>query len=165
MFNPFDEGERSNAQKAVGEAIGTGNDTVKLRFNDLKSKIESTWADEWYKKKYKNSGYNGIFYRPLLPYTFAIEINNTLYHPTVVYLPNKAPILSIDISRKAFIPYKLTIDFENGILKQVTWVKSSEVVGFLKIPIDVAKAIVSIPAELLTVKVNNITQEKNLINA
>lgn len=115
----------------------------------------------------------GIFYRPLLPYRFIMKYKSRLLpdgdreqqFETIVYLPNRAPILSFDIYRRAFVNNSYTIEFEDGVLKSIEWKKPSEAVGFLNIPIDIARAITSIPGQLLTVKVQSTQAERELLEA
>jgi len=109
----------------------------------------------------------GIVHRPLLPYFFRLKTNDGLVSlaPQIVYLPNEAPYFTIDIKRRAFIENKYTLTFTDGILTEVSWVKPSEALGFVQLPIDIAKAIVAIPGEMLTVKVNNAKAEAEMLNA
>jgi hypothetical protein len=110
---------------------------------------------------------DGVVHRPLLPYFFQLKTKDGLVSlaPQIVYLPNEAPFFTIDIKRRAFIDHKYTLSFTDGILTEVSWVKPSEALGFVQIPVDIAKAIVAIPAEMLTVKVNNAKAEADLLNA
>src|SRR3546814_3040445 len=58
-----------------------------------------------------------------------------------------------------------TIDFEEGTLKQVDISKPSEVLEIVSLPVEILKAIVAIPAELIQLKIDTTNQEKNLIDA
>jgi hypothetical protein len=87
----------------------------------------------------------GVLYRAALPYEFVVKFDEAVQPSTV--------------------ENKYTITFENGMLKDIAWVKPSEVLGFISIPADIARAIVAIPGELLTVKVKDIDAEKGLLEA
>ena len=111
---------------------------------------------------------NGIYFRPALPYTLIFrsasaeefesrEIENTLY------LPNKSPVMFLDFKRVAFGKYTHVIDFENGQLKQMTFSVPSSALGFMTIPIEVAKAIASIPGEILQLKFNVVSKQNDLL--
>jgi hypothetical protein len=110
---------------------------------------------------------DGVVHRPLLPYLFQLKTKDGLVSlaPQIVYLPNEAPFFTIDIKRRAFIDHKYTLSFTDGILTEVSWVKPSEALGFVQIPLDIAKAIVAIPGEMLTVRVNNTKSEADLLSA
>lgn len=110
---------------------------------------------------------DGIVHRPALPYLFRLTTDDPLANlaPQFVYLPNEAPMFTIDIKRRAFVENKHSLTFTNGMLTEIAWTKPSEALGFVNIPLDIAKAIVAIPGELLSVKVNSATSETNLLNA
>ncbi|MCP4038474.1 MAG: hypothetical protein GY733_16150, partial [bacterium] len=65
------------------------------------------------------------------------------------------PVVCLPIERAPFVTSKFSVDFTNGLLTKMTSTKPSEILGFMSIPIDIARAIVSIPGELLQVKVTN----------
>ena len=107
---------------------------------------------------------SGVFFRPLLPYklTLTDEVSRT---EMTVLVPNKAPVLSIDISRAMFVTKIYEIEFDNGILTRVTIKKPSEALAAASIPIEIAKAIVAIPAELIQLKINTASSEKALLES
>src|SRR3546814_1557053 len=71
----------------------------------------------------------------------------------------------ITVTRAAFDEKTTTIDFEEGTLKQVDISKTSEVLEIVSLPVEILKAIVAIPAELIQLKIDTTNQEKNLIDA
>jgi hypothetical protein len=118
--------------------------------------------DQWYTPP--PIGTKGIFHRPLLPYKFTVKTDtDAVQSSTVVYLPNQSPILSVDISRAPFVENQYSLMFADGILTEIKWIKPSEFLGFLNIPLNIAKAIASIPNELLTVKVTDLNAEKGVL--
>lgn len=116
--------------------------------------------------KSQPSEVEGVYYLTRLPYQFNIEMSNPADKVTsVVFLPNESPLFVLDIKRKPFVENSIDITFDNGILTMVKWNKPSEALGFVNIPIDIAKSIMAIPSELLTVKVKNLANEKAFIDA
>ncbi|MHB9072578.1 MAG: hypothetical protein ACYC6G_03555 [Desulfobaccales bacterium] len=108
----------------------------------------------------------GIYYRPLLPYELSVECETeAIYKNETILLPNEAPIMAIDLTRGAFIKKAMTLNFKNGILTQITVDKPSEVSAALDIPLDIAKAIVSLPTELIQFKMNYSSENKKLYDA
>ncbi|HEY1544323.1 MAG TPA: hypothetical protein VGG01_18130 [Xanthobacteraceae bacterium] len=89
----------------------------------------------------------------------------TLYQVKRVELPNVSPILSIGVERALFARRKTAINFQNGILTDVSIDKGSELVGFVSIPLSVAKAIVDVPGQILTIRYNDTNNQIALLNA
>src|SRR4029077_5253866 len=99
--------------------------------------------------------YEGLFYRPALPYrlnfitdptTARASIYGQVVDPAArpaagiasytVSLPNEAPIMEIKVSRAAFVKNSVKITFDNGMLKDVSYDKPSQVEGVVQIPVD-----------------------------
>jgi hypothetical protein len=108
----------------------------------------------------------GIYYRPLLPYELSFSFKDfDLYKNETVSLPNEAPIMAIDITRAPFIKKAMVLNFSNGILTQIKVDKPSEVLAALDIPLDILKAVVSVPTEIIKFKIDYSSQNKNLYEA
>jgi hypothetical protein len=95
-----------------------------------------------------------IFYRPLWPYKFTFNVPGLFNINKTVYLPNKEPVIAIDIARPAFTKAVTNLTFKSGILTEVHLERPSELLAGLEIPLDILKAIAGIPAEMLQFKVN-----------
>lgn len=109
-----------------------------------------------------------VFYRPALPYKVTIRDDGRGTQPmlieNVVHLPNKAPVLALDLKRVAFGKYTHVLQFENGMLKEVEFEIPSSGVGLMSIPIELAKAIASIPGEVLKLKFDVTSADKKLLD-
>ena len=118
---------------------------------------------------------SGVCYRPVIPFNVELRPGGVLYRPLgrpveaievaqgvqeVFMLPNRSPVVCLPIERVPFVESRFRATFANGLLTSVESDKPSEILGFLEIPIRVAKAIVSIPAELLQFKINHYDQVK-----
>lgn len=111
----------------------------------------------------------GVCYRPVIPYKVTITPGGALMGPTtnpvpqmieggashMVMLPNRSPVVCYPMNRRPFVESYTHMTFDRGLLATMRSDKPSEIVGFLSIPIDIAKAIVSIPAELFQVRVTH----------
>ena len=107
----------------------------------------------------------GICYRPVVPYHLrirpggmpsrdsAIELEEGFEE--LLLLPNRSPVVCLPIDRVPFVESSFRATFQDGLLTSVTSDKPSEILGFLEIPIRVAKAIVGIPGELLSFRVTH----------
>jgi len=122
--------------------------------------------------------YEGLFYRPALPYrlnfiTDPTTAGETTYGQVVdpaarppagivsynVNLPNEAPIMEIKVSRAAFVKNSVKINFDNGMLKDISYDKPSQIEGFVQIPVDLSKQALAIPNDLLTIRYANVTNQ------
>lgn len=117
----------------------------------------------------------GACFRLAIPYAFVIAYRN---QPTIAFpdptpargtanilIPNGSPILAVEINRYAFVEAKTEIVFDDGMLTKISLDKPSEAVGFMEIPIDVAKSIVSIPSALFDFKIKSMNDDQRLNTA
>jgi hypothetical protein len=113
----------------------------------------------------------GLLYRPRMPYR--LEIYNKpdkadywrLVKTQSVDLENLSPVLALDIRRAAFAQRTATFIFERGTLKAACVSKSSELEGFVDIPLQISKSIVALPASILSVQLDQVTNQTKLIDA
>jgi hypothetical protein len=160
-FNPFNNSDKASVLKKVQE----------IRPNIVDFQIEPLFKKQgkaWQQKDIDiQKVTTGVAYLSQLPYKFITVLSNDELNQSsqIVYLPNESPIFILDVNRKLFIENKINITFANGMLSQVIWNKPSEALAFINIPIEIGKAIMSIPGELLTVKVSDLNAEKGLLEA
>jgi|HubBroStandDraft_4_1064222.scaffolds.fasta_scaffold03785_4 hypothetical protein len=115
----------------------------------------------------------GLLYRPRVPYRLEIfhkaDPKGTgpwqLYEMDSVTLENLSPVLSLDISRAAFANRTANFVFAQGALATACVSKGSELLGFSDIPLQIAKSIVALPAAIVSVRVDQINSQKNLVTA
>lgn len=77
----------------------------------------------------------------------------------IVMAPNDGPVNRVDISRSLFVEKTENLTFTNGMLNKIDIEKPSQALGFISIPVDMAKAIAEIPASLFTLKVEQQSQQ------
>jgi hypothetical protein len=80
-------------------------------------------------------------------------------------MPNLGPILSIGVERALFATRDTDLVFNQGVLTDVSIDKKSELVGFVRIPLAVAKAVVGVPAQILQIRIADTRNQTALINA
>ena len=101
----------------------------------------------------------GILTRPLSLNKFSIFPKATMLDGHQVefyeYLPNTELNITIPLSRAMFAKKINNLVLVDGLIKENKINKPSEVEGFISIPINLAKAIVSIPAQLFQFKIDN----------
>jgi hypothetical protein len=111
----------------------------------------------------------GIFYRPVLPYQVSILTtkdksgDGEVFAAYVIYTENKSPLISVDISRSYFVKRETTLMFSTGILTSTEVKKPSEVLGLVRIPIDIATAIVGIPEKLIKFRIDQTSDQTTLL--
>ena len=132
--------------------------------------LTSLWKDSLPAGRMPNvEGDGGIYYRRELPYLLSIyRLNGSdekLAKAILLAMPNFSPREFLALEGGAFTKREYTNIFDNGILISHTANKPSEFLAVAKIPVDVMRAIFSIPTELITLKVNYTNAGKDLAEA
>ncbi|MFD2562954.1 hypothetical protein [Aquimarina rubra] len=115
---------------------------------------------------------DGIVTRPMSLYKFSIEPKATKLNGYLVefyeYLPNNTLNITVPLSRALFAKKTTNIVLVDGLMKENKINKPSEVEGFISIPINLAKAIVSVPGQIFQFKIDNTKRktelEKEILN-
>jgi hypothetical protein len=108
---------------------------------------------------------SGIAFRPVFAYPLVLDqgpssrkrSRKSFGKPiatATVLLQNEAQIMTIPITRAAFVKKITYLGFDNGLLTEVDINKPSEALAFMDIPLAIAKAIVDIPAQIVQLKFN-----------
>ncbi len=110
----------------------------------------------------------GIYYRPLMPYTLEITrksggVDNI--YSQIIYLPNFAPIIALDVTGAAFVKKVTKLTFADGILSKVAITKPSELEAAILIPYNIVKSFALLPTEIIQFKYNYSTENKKLLEA
>ena len=159
----------------VLDPFGSGSEIAKLNrdYPGLKISIDGVEKRELRNSASKiaataASCNSSVCFRILRPVTVTIDFNidnNRLHSKFIQLVPDPFMIAEYDVRRSACVERKNNLTFTNGVLTNVVSTKPSEVLGCLKIPVDIAKALVDIPAGLLSVKVKNVQTETALTDA
>jgi hypothetical protein len=149
MFAPGDlSGE---AQAKVQLTIGNLGLFVTPKF----ASVEPSLRDQQPFDPNEKSSNVGVFYRPLLPYQITVQDNNNHSSwASMVMLPNDGPILSLVPRRHSLVTAKTSITFDHGCPTAVSFDSESSAVAWFSLPIDMVKAFLSAPAELVQLKLN-----------
>jgi len=84
---------------------------------------------------------------------------------SVVVVPDSSFSYLMPTKAGAFTTSKLTYAFKDGMPIEYNIERPSEVASIMSLPVQIAKALISIPAEILTLRVNHDTQANALIAA
>ena len=116
----------------------------------------------------------GVAYRPRIKYALSIYRNDSpkgrgnkwrLDQQTYLAFENIAPIVSIGVTRSIFAARRVALNFDRGVLKAMCLVKTSELESAVAVPYEVAKSIVALPTQIFEVKIGNIGDNIQLLNA
>jgi hypothetical protein len=115
----------------------------------------------------------GVLYRPNMTHKIIILRKNDpggrepwkLFTTRRIEMPNVSPVLLIGVDRAVFTQRKTTLRFNQGVLTDVAVEKGSELVGFVSIPLAVAKAVVDVPGRLVTLRITDAQNQTALLNA
>jgi hypothetical protein len=109
----------------------------------------------------------GICYRPLMPFSVKVVdvLTNTAINQITLALPNKSPVLSIDLNRARFVQKITNLKFNDGVLTEVDIKKPSEALSLVSIPLDILTEVAKLPAELIQLKFNISTESEKLYKA
>lgn len=112
---------------------------------------------------------DGLYYRREVPYLLSIYRTegdqSRLAKAILLALPNGSPREFLPLKGGAFTTRTFATVFENGMLVSHSEARPSELLAIAKIPVDVLKAIFTIPTELVTLKVNYTNAGKDLAEA
>lgn len=103
--------------------------------------------------------YAGLLTRPLVEQTWTLDRPGLDPISFTCQVPDTGALVKIPVSRSHFIKRQQLPKFQNGILVENTIVKPSEFEGMISIPVNILKAIVSIPAQLFQFKISRVRQE------
>lgn len=113
----------------------------------------------------------GILYRPRQDYTVAIYRKPDprgrdpwrLWATETVALENLSPVLSLAISRNIFAGRRAAFLFDEGALVTACLSSTSEIVGFVEIPLEIAHSIVALPASIFSVRLGAAERDRQLL--
>lgn len=115
----------------------------------------------------------GVLYRPLLSHRLLVMQRpdpalKTAWNPVqskFLQIPNAAPIFGVAVERAAFTKRKTQIKFDKGVLQDVQIDKGSELNELATLPITLAQLVVSLPAEIIRLRIANTTSQAQLVEA
>jgi len=102
---------------------------------------------------------NGILTRPLqtirLTITSSALSGNKLSSTNDVQIPDPSRLVNIPVTRSSFVKKVNTPKFCKGLIVENYINQPSEVEGFVSIPINIGKALISIPAQIFNFKIQH----------
>ncbi len=148
----------SDVCKVNSEILGATEEKLKIDLKPLVSPSPSSRGTD-------DRGMSGICFRPQIPYQLSFREGERVIEQHILLLPDGSPRVCMAIERAAFVKKVTNLAFEKGILTEVHIDKPSEALGFMEIPVAIAKAIASVPADLIQLRINYSNKEKDLADA
>lgn len=120
-----------------------------------------------------NISSRGVLYRPNITRTLTVMRKADPYgrDPWLltmtkqVEVPNRAPVFSAEVTRSLFVDRVTDLEFNDGILTNVSVKKPSELAAFVEIPLAVVSAAVALPGTIVKLKINDANNQERLIRA
>ncbi len=84
-------------------------------------------------------------------------------HSNQVSLPNRGTIGLVNMEAGAFVKTEHSVVFKDGMLVENKQVKPSEMLGFVKIPLDILNELIKLPTEILQLKFDVSSKEAELM--
>lgn len=111
----------------------------------------------------KAGGIKGILTRSIMNIGLTIEpeqknVSNNSLSPLIIAIANISDVVVIPVKRRAFAKRVNKIVLQDGIVLSNEINSPSSVEGFISIPVDILKAIVSIPGQLIKFRYDNTTR-------
>ena len=153
----------TEADNEISSLLAESNFLIKIERPNSAASMNFTATD---------SKYPGLVYRRKLPYIVTICEKNggsdncgTEKQETQYRLPDSNSIMVMPIKSGRFVTTKHKLEFDQGEPTQVKIEQDSEVIALVSFPLTLAKAILSVPAEILQLKFDYKSKETNLVKA
>jgi hypothetical protein len=106
----------------------------------------------------------GLCYRPMVPRIVQLAVGEVSRSSDIVLVPDTATVNWINLPSGFFATQKYTVTFTEGFPTTFERDGQSELVGLVKLPLTVIKAIISAPAEALGFKKSALEAETNYLS-
>ena len=84
---------------------------------------------------------------------------------TLVMLPNSSPISVIPYKANPLVTTVHDVTFQNGVVTGWEYERGSEILEIVRLPVEIARSIVSIPTDLIQLRINQSSADNNLLVA
>lgn len=107
----------------------------------------------------------GVVYRRSIPYQIKVLSGSAVVSDQLVSLPNHGPIGFAALKGSSFVTTNYDLRFEQGSLTSSDATRPSEALGAVQVPQNIVKSLVSLPTDLVQLKINTVGKEKELLEA
>jgi hypothetical protein len=106
--------------------------------------------------------WGAVYYRAPMPVTVSVHQDGRVISSSVVNIPQLGPTAYIPMKANAFVTTVDELGFTDGSLTKWKSKRPSEALAVVKVPVDIMKAVISVPAEIFSLKVNYDSQAETL---
>ena len=107
----------------------------------------------------------GIFYRPPMPYEIRLRDGAGDVVTRTVLLPNRSPVLHLDLDKNTFSSSVSSVVFTNGFISSYALAKPSSALAIASLPVTLINGITSSLTNLIQLKLNLATGQNSLNQA
>lgn len=153
VFDPVAEPVKTLPNDYPFTVVTTYSEGTKAAPNDAKTTADGLVG-----------GHQGaLFYRMAAPALIALQrADGSQLDASIALLPQAGPIGFVPMNSSAFVKTTDDVQFADGSLTSWSTDRPSEVLEVVRLPVKIATALVSVPAQLLSVKVDYSSKEKAL---
>jgi hypothetical protein len=159
-IDPSDNADITFAANALKNLSGGVVSTFEIPNQQLSTSLKDSELD---KKGCRSV--SGICYRLPVKYYVRFGFNDGRVFSRSISLPNAGPIVPLNLSRAVFVEKVHEISLTDGSPAEMKLKKPSEGLEIVSLPLEIAKAILQAPAEILQLKINQNDKEKELANS
>lgn len=175
IFDPFDSmTPPAGGREAQFPALDTLNDRLMSNFIPFRVKMDARAVVQVANPRPFSGGASdfkapagALFYRSAAPVVLTIEQEvgvDSWYavDAAIVMLPQAGPVSYIPMQSSAFVKTVDDVQFTDGMISSWSPDRPSEVVEVVRLPVKVLTAIISVPAQILSLRVDYSTKDKSL---
>lgn len=101
----------------------------------------------------------GLAYRRDLPYHISLKYGDNVISSMVVSLPQLSPVAYVPFDTGLFVTNNYAVTFENGMLVKRELSRPSEALAAAKLPVNMAKGVLSVVTDLVKLRVDYVSQD------
>lgn len=129
------------------------------RTNPVPKSQGTAAADTAESEAYKIVAYDGVIFPVADLYDVSMVVESDSEKPPTTFflmtmVPDDSKLVALDVNRSQWSLHKTTYDFDNGIFKNADVEIGNQVTAVAVLPLQVLKAILSVPAEIIRFRVN-----------
>lgn len=106
--------------------------------------------------------WGAVYYRAPMPIVVSVHQDERVISSSVVNVPQLGPTAYIPMKANAFVTTVDELTFTDGSVTKWNTKRPSEALAIVKVPVDIMKAVVSVPAGIFKLRVDYDSQAKTL---
>jgi hypothetical protein len=162
-FDPLNPRDLAKINKDLQHVYGAGNHNFSVSVIGRGGMTKSGGYED-HRPADLEGGFSGIAFRAAGAYDLVLKCDNAVQMVKTVILPNESETSYLPVTRSAFIERVHSLDFESGMLVKASLKKPSEILAAVEIPLEISKAILSLPGEIVGDNVSKLQSQDKLVD-